>query len=219
MRQFIDHPFPVIEQINSDNGRRYKVPSGELYPSVTTVLSSKESPELDAWRESIGQEEARRVGARAGVKGSKVHEACENMLLGKETKWGMFDGEARNDFSTFIPVIENISIVHAIEKQMFSDKLKVAGTVDLICEYQGKLCILDWKTSRRVKDAEEITSYFMQMSVYALMFWEHTGIAIPHLCVQMTIDGYGLKTFWETPKKWIPQFIELRNKFKEERGF
>ena len=40
---------PILEQINSDSGRRYKTPKGDLYPSVTTVLGLGKEEKLKGW--------------------------------------------------------------------------------------------------------------------------------------------------------------------------
>jgi genome maintenance exonuclease 1 len=219
MPTFYNHNFPELEQINLPDGRRYRTPSGKLYPSVTTVLSSQPSPELDEWRAKVGEETANKISSKAAAKGSLVHEACENTLMGKDVKWGMFDAEAKEAFEVFKPVLDSISTVYAIETRMFSDTLEVAGTVDLIAEYEGKLCVLDWKTSSRFKSKEDIPNYFIQMSVYSAMFYEHTGIKIPDICVQMTAKDYGLITYWEKTKDWLPKFVDLRKKFKRDHGY
>lgn len=219
MPAFIEHNIPEINQINSETGRKYSTPDGKYYPSVTTVLSFQEKPELIAWRKRVGDAEANRISRIASTKGSKVHLACENYLLGKETIWGIAESDARESFQAFIPVLEKVTTVHAMETRMWSDKLEVAGTVDLIAEIDGELTILDWKTSSRYKRKEDIPDYFKQMASYSVMFYERTGIAIPNMTIQMTVPEIGLLTFKEKVKDWVPEFIAARKLFKQIKGY
>lgn len=219
MPTFIEHNIPKINQINSETGRKYSTPDGKFYPSVTTVLSFQEKPELIAWRKRVGDAEANRISKIASTKGSKVHLACENYLQGKETLWGIHESDTREAFQAFIPVLEKVTLVHAMETRMWSDKLEVAGTVDLIAEVDGELTVLDWKTSSRYKRKEDIPDYFKQMATYSVMFYERTGIAIPNMTIQMTVPEIGLLTFKEKVRDWVPEFIKVRKAFKEARGY
>jgi genome maintenance exonuclease 1 len=178
MPKFFDYNIPTIEQINSANGRRYSTPEGKFYPSVTSVLSVEENPHITAWRKRVGEAEADRISKQATTKGSKVHEACENYLQGKPTQWNLRESEAQEAFSVFIPVLDSVEEVHAMETRMWSDKLEVAGTVDLIARINGEMYVVDYKTSSRYKRKEDISDYFIQCAFYSLMFWERTGILI-----------------------------------------
>lgn len=219
MPNFIHYDIPLIKQINSETGRRYSTPEGKHYPSVTTVLSVEENPHLVAWRKRVGEEQANKISKIATTKGSKVHEACEDYLQGKETVWGLRESDARDAFQAFIPVLDSVTTVHAMETRMWSDKLEVAGTVDLIAEIDGELTILDWKTASRYKRREDIPDYFKQMASYSVMFYERTGIAVPNMVVQMTVPEIGLLTFRERVKDWVPAFMQARTKFRELRGY
>ena len=67
-------------------GRRYKVPSGKLYPSVTTVTGHLSNASLDAWKKRVGEEEAARISKRATDRGTRIHTLCEDFLKGKDRK-------------------------------------------------------------------------------------------------------------------------------------
>lgn len=219
MKRFVKHDLPEIEQINLPDRRLYQTPEGNRYPSVTTVLSILESPELDEWRLKVGPEEAARIGRIAADSGTKLHEACENYLLGRPTKWTMFDLNAKDMYKLCLPVLERIDAIHAIECRLYSDKLKVAGSVDLIGMLDGDLCIMDWKSSKRYKSKEDIPNYFMQCAAYAYMFWERTGIVVKKIKILMAIPEYGLLIHEENVADWIQKFIVTREKFAEIRGF
>ena len=56
------------------------------------------------------------------------------------------------------------------EVHLFSEELKVAGTCDLICEIDGELWVIDFKTSNHLQ-----TTYDLQSSAYAQMYKECYG--------------------------------------------
>ena len=56
------------------------------------------------------------------------------------------------------------------EVHLFSDKLKVAGTCDLVCEIDGEVWIIDFKTSNNIQ-----TTYELQTSVYSECYKECFG--------------------------------------------
>lgn len=219
MKKFLQYDIPAITQLNEATGRRYSTPEGKLYPSVTSVLAVEANPFLDAWRARVGEEAANKISKIATVRGSRVHEACENYLQGKTTEWGIAESDAEELFAALIPVLESVEVVHAMETRMWSDKLEVAGTVDLICEIDGELTIVDYKTSSRYKRKEDIPNYFHQMASYAVMFYERTGVVVPNMMVAMTVPEVGLLTYKEPVRPWVPGFLKLRRQFKEIKGY
>jgi hypothetical protein len=64
------------------------------------------------------------------------------------------------------------------EVHLFSDKLKVAGTCDLVCEIDDELWIIDFKTSNHLQ-----TTYDLQTAVYAKCYEECFGKKIDRLGV------------------------------------
>ena len=56
------------------------------------------------------------------------------------------------------------------EVHLFSDELKIAGTCDCICEIDGKLWVIDFKTSNHLQ-----TTYDLQSAAYAQMYKECFG--------------------------------------------
>lgn len=51
-----------------------------------------------------------------------------------------------------------------------SGHMRLAGRVDLVAEFDGQLSIIDFKTSKRKKQAFEIEEYFIQTALYAFMW-------------------------------------------------
>ena len=48
----------------TEQGRRYLTPSGDAYPSVTTILSEYNKKAIQAWRQRVGAEEANKIEAK-----------------------------------------------------------------------------------------------------------------------------------------------------------
>lgn len=67
------------------------------------------------------------------------------------------------------PLIQPISS----ELLVGDEKLGVAGTLDLLALEEGKVCVVDWKTSNAVND-----DYAIQVAVYGELFKRMTGIKV-----------------------------------------
>ena len=215
MKTFIHHDIPSIVQINSTGGRVYQTPTGEKYPSVTTIMGFLSAADVQAWRKRVGEEEANKVSARASKRGTAFHTLCENHLLEKHNKIDMFDQEM---FKTVVPHLDRIDNIHALETKLFSHRLKIAGTVDCIGEYNGKLSIIDFKSSKKVKQRDWIHNYFMQCAAYGYMFWEHTNIAINNIVVIMGVDDNPALIFEEPLKPWLEEFRNARRLYFNAKG-
>lgn len=215
MKTFIEHNFQPLKRIDSPNGRVYETSTGKAYPSVTSVLGMMDKSSLFEWRKRVGEEEANRISARASRRGTVIHSLCEDYLYGKNPEPSMFDAQV---FNSIKPHLDKIDNIHALESKLYSDFLQVAGTVDCIAEYDGKLSVIDFKTSRRLKTKEEIPGYFIQTAAYAVAFEERTGIPVSRLVIIMGVDDEQPLIFTEKRDTWIQQFIELREAFSKLKG-
>ena len=209
----IDHDIAKLKRIDGPNGRVYETPSGKAYPSVTAVTGLHGKAEIFAWRKRVGEEEANRISKRATTRGTRVHSLCEDYLSNKEVLVDMFD---QHTFKSMKSSLDRINNIHCLETQLYSDHLRVAGTVDCIAEFDGKLSVIDFKTSSRLKTRDEIHSYFQQCSAYAVMFEERTGIPVGKLVVIMSVDGEDTASiFVEKRNDWIEEFIKLREDYSK----
>jgi genome maintenance exonuclease 1 len=215
MPTFIDYGIPKIKRIDGlPQGRLYETPSGVRYPSVTTVVGSiGDKSYLIEWRAKVGDAVANKITQDASRRGTLLHERCENFLLGQPVEFTIYQHIEREMFSYFLPVLKSIEEIHALETTLWSDKIKVAGTVDLIAKHDGVLKVIDWKNARRYKSKEEIPGYFAQMAAYAYMFYERTGVVIPRIMVVITVEDYGLVTYEEDVRDHLPVFLSARKQF------
>lgn len=213
MFEHIHHDIPKLVRIDSEGGRVYETPTGTKYPSVTSVIGILGKAAIHEWRARVGEEEANRVSARAAKRGTSIHSLCEDYLLNKDVKPNIFDLEV---FNSIKPRLDKISEVHCLETQLFSHHLRVAGTVDCIARYAGKMSVIDFKTSKRLKTRDEIHTYFMQTAAYAVMFEELTGIPVSQLVIIMAVDDYKEPlVFIEKRDDWIDEFINVREDYSK----
>jgi len=164
------------------------------------------------WRKRVGEEEANRISARAARRGTAMHTLCENYLRGTPIEPDSFDNDMWKSIQPFVDKIDNI---HALETPLYSDHLQVAGTVDCIAEYEGRLSVIDFKTSKRIKRSEDIKNYFMQCSAYAVAFEELVKIPVSRLVIIMGVDDEDPIVFNEKRDSWIGDFIELRESYRK----
>ena len=216
MKNFICHELPKLERVTNPDGKRvYKTPSGAAYPSVTTVTGLHTAKGIAEWRARVGNEEANKISARASSRGTRIHSLCESYLRGESAEPDIFDAEMFNSIKFLLNDIDNI---HCLEDPLYSDHLQVAGTVDCIAEFQGKLSVIDFKTSSRPKDRDDIHNYFMQTAAYAVAFEERTGIPIGRMVVIMAVDNDDPRWFIEKRDNWIGGFKKLRLDYRNKYG-
>ena len=213
--QHIAHDIPNLVRVDTENGRLYQTASGRAYPSVTAVTGLLGKEDIIEWRKRVGEEQANRISTRAAKRGTAVHKLCESYLLNEALEVSIFDIES---FNSLVPELDKINNIHCLETKLYSDYLQVAGTVDCIAEYEGKLSVIDFKTSGREKQRDEIHNYFMQTAAYAVMFEERTGIPVSRLVILMSIDDHGVAIFNEKRDAWISQFINLREEYRKWKG-
>lgn len=210
---------PDLHCDTTPTGRFYYPPTGEKYPSVTTVLSIMEKDGLEKWKKSVGEEEAARIVTQAGIRGTEVHLIAEEYI---DNKPDYAVGKMPTNMFTFNqikPLLDkHLDNIWFQEAPLYSHFIRVAGRVDLVAEWDGKLSIIDFKTSRKPKKREWITNYFMQESFYAVAFEERVGKPIKQLVTIVAVDGDDSQVFIENRDDHIHNFIALRKKYTELKG-
>ena len=216
MTNFIhENPLGDIElNTVTENGKRcYVTPTGEKYPSVTTVLSNYKKDGIIKWRKRVGDKEANKISTQASRRGTKVHKLCEDYLNNDSTFKG-YTPDNVDMFKTIQPTLNEIEVVYAQERTLFSHHLKTAGRVDCVGKFRGKTHIIDFKTSNKPKKWEWIDNYFMQGSAYSVMWEEMTGVPVPYIAIIIAVADDTPQVFVENRDTWINKFIEVRNDYK-----
>lgn len=186
----IDLGYDEMEAVTSDTGRVYQTPNGKKYPSITTVLGHFGKHAIMEWRKRVGEQEANRISARAAGRGTALHTLCERYIDNLEPFDEKTMPHVKSMFNSIKSVIdERVGKVYLQEKPLYSDHLRIAGRVDLIAEFDGVVSIIDFKTSSRIKQSEDIKGYFEQESAYAVMFEERTKIPVVNLVTLMAVEN------------------------------
>lgn len=206
-----------LESQTTEIGRKYITPTGNTYPSITTVLGFLSKKDILAWRKRVGEEEANRISRQACARGTKMHTLVEKYLQNEKILIKEEMPHIQIGFNSIKQVLDkHIDNIRMQETPLFSDHLGVAGRVDLIAEFDGRLSVIDIKTSSRVKTEDDIESYFMQESAYAIMFEERTKIPITQLVTLMVVDSDpNILVFKQHRDKWSRKLIETINAYKE----
>jgi CRISPR/Cas system-associated exonuclease Cas4 (RecB family) len=218
MFKHVDHGvvLPTLTRETTESGRKYFTPEGNAYPSITTVLGILGKEAIIEWRKRVGEEEANKVSRQASTRGTAVHKLAEDYVDNKPDWKGKHMPANIATFNSIKPILdEKLDNIWMQEVFLYSDKLKCAGQVDCIGEWEGVLSIIDFKTSRRVKKKEDITNYFIQMCFYAAAFLERTGIAIKQAVVVMAVDDNEPLIFKVNTYEYLEHFIAVRKKYKE----
>ena len=214
---------PEITAKTADGIRLYETPEGNKYPSITTVLSVKNKKGLFEWRKRVGEEVANYVARKAANRGTAVHHMCEdflnNMPLNYPDQW-------KKHKQKFLPyvlfkqlresVLQKVNNIYAQECGLYSDKYKVAGRVDCIAEYNGKLSIIDFKTSTKERSDAWNESYYIQASAYAEMFEERTGIAINQICILVVTEDGVVQEFVKDKTEYLPMLTDTIKEWEEK---
>lgn len=162
---------PDLNRVEFLDDRFYQY-GEEYFPSVTTVLDVwPKGFGFNQWLKDVGNN-AGQIVERAGKDGTIVHEAVEALLLGLPVKWANDKGAAmytRQQWEMIGRAYEFISNpeikILATETQVYSERWKVAGTVDLVAMIDGQIWLIDFKTSNALH-----TTHELQLAAYAT-FW------------------------------------------------
>ena len=163
------------------------------YPSVTTILAAagpsktglmnwkeeqailsalslpRESGETDADFAKRVVLDSRKEVEAAAARGTHIHSLAEILINGEEP------GELVNGYETHFKSLKewhkDVTKVHASESVMVNEAEGYAGRVDIICDINGEIEVVDFKT-RKFKNgkAAAYETDLLQLSAYAYAF-------------------------------------------------
>ncbi len=219
MFEHVNVELTEMDAVTTDSGRKYKTPEGINLPSITTVLSILSRDSIAAWRKRVGEAEANRISHRASTRGTSVHEIIEKYIDNDPNYKDGYTPDIIASLNDVKPILDkSIGKVYAQEAPLYSNHLGVAGRVDCIAEFDGKLSIIDFKTSMKPKKKDWIKNYFMQEAAYAIMFEERTQIPIVQLVTIISVDGHDPQVFIEHRDNWVRPLRETIEKYNEEQS-
>jgi len=201
---------PVTKGKKVDGFRFYDI-DGTAYPSVTTVLGIKKKEELQGWRNKIGEDVANWEMGRAARRGKATHLLVEEYLKGKTpSERGVLP---LGLFKLLRPYIDQIDNIHLLETIMYSPKLTIAGQVDCIAEYNGKLSVIDFKTANKERQESWIDNYFLQTTAYAQMYEETYGKNIDQIVILLASEDGSVQNFIKQKKDYMTPLMKSIDDF------
>lgn len=211
----VDLGYGDLVAVTLPSGRKYIDPDGNEYPSITTVLGASGKESLQKWKDRVGEEAANAIGFRASNRGEAVHELIEKYLDNEALPKVM--PHIMQSLNSLKPFLHRIGTIYAQECPLYSKHLGVAGRVDCVAEFDGKLSIIDFKTSLKPKKKEWISKYFMQETAYAIMWEERTGKPITQLVTIMDVDDNEPLLFIEHRDNWAKQLLQTIDDYKNPK--
>ncbi len=166
-----------MESETLHNGKRtYFTPDGPA-TSVTTILSTLPHPELDRWRERVGESEAFRVSKEATDIGSRMHDRLEHYVKDEEyIDTGIPEEAFAKRMFQLVKTtgLSRVSEIWGVEVALYCHNL-YAGRTDLVGVYNGIPSIIDYKTSKFFKSSKYLDQYRLQLCAYAIAHDEMFG--------------------------------------------
>ena len=225
MKHNNSYTYPKTVRTDIGGKRHYDIDGGKWkLPSVTTILSATQSAEkresLANWRKREGEENAARLVATSGARGTAMHKILEKYILEQgyldQTEVGK---EAHN---MAIQVIQqglcNVSEYYGSEATLYYPGL-YAGQTDLIGLHKSDLAVIDFKQTNKPKKREWIEDYCIQLAAYTMAhnYVYKTGIqkGVIMMCSkdnfyqEFIIQGLEMK-------KYMHMFLKRVDKYYDE---
>ena len=201
-----------IRSLEENNIRLYSTPGG-IFPSVTPVVGWDKRLFFESWRIKNKQE-----SERVCTRGTNLHSLVENYIMGKEVNLNNLDYKTQDLFHLIKPKVDELDEIYALETPLWSTKLGLAGRVDCIGIYEGKIQVIDFKGSTRPKDIRDIQNYFLQATAYCLMWQERTGEKIKDFSIFLASEEGIMQVFTEKTVNFVSDLKKAIDNFKEVKN-
>ncbi len=132
------------------------------YPRVTKIVGIKEKPALYYFYASLkNYAEGERIKKKSADEGTRIHEAVEAILTNKTPVVAKDIAPSIKAFREFISKTRIEAEPDFIEHRVVNHEHRYAGTIDAIALINGKLGVLDVKTSQGI-----FRDYSLQTAAY-----------------------------------------------------
>jgi len=213
-----DQPnYKEITAETKNNRRWYPIREGVSYPSVTTMLGHAPKPWLEEWRESMGREKADIETKRCSDRGTAVHLMAERYLQNDKAPTKKQLGDHIKLYNQIKLTLNKVDNIRAQEIPLFSDRLRLAGRVDVVGDYDGKLAVIDFKTSNTPKDLGMVEDYFLQSTAYAIMYFEMFDVPIEDIVIIIAVErGMVPMVFVKKIDDYVKPLLDRINTFYDD---
>jgi len=163
-----------------EDSHSYRV-DGIRIPSVTKIVDACFPKFLTDWALSIGEEEYRRVIDEALEIGNATHKFCESFI---KQEYNELEGDLTPSCEAFLKwyAWSDAEFLDA-ERKIYCDKFKYAGTVDAVAKINGRVCVIDFKTSKKI-----YKPYHLQVAAYCQAVKRMDGLRKWPLGVILRLD-------------------------------
>lgn len=187
----------IYDEINHQYYR-----NGKLLPSVTEICDPISFQRLDALQKTLLE--------KAKARGSRCHELAEEYLLVGELDIDEIEAEYLPYIQQFVLWVKTYKPkVLYTEKRLFSDLF--AGTLDLICQIDGKTVIVDYKFTSAI----DKKSLSVQLEGYNRLCKENEIFVDDVWFLHIKKDGFVFKPILKD-SEWFDLLLKHNLKLKEK---
>ncbi len=153
--------FRDVNHFKSTTG--YDIEDFEWVPRVTSILDIKSKPALYHFYAGLNNfKEGEKIKQKSADEGTLVHETIQDILTGKPRT---IDKEIKPSIDAALAFVDRHNIVldpEYVEKQLVNREDRYAGTMDALATINGRLGVLDIKTSQAIyRDYDLQTAAYM----------------------------------------------------------
>jgi len=216
--------YEKLKRVEINGKRRYAAPGGAPVASVTTILGeTKDKTHLIAWKKRVGEQKAQEIVTEASGVGTRMHKYLEDYI-----EFGEWPTAGSNPYAqqahmmaTKIKVyaMDDVDEVWGSEVPLYVPNI-YAGTTDLVGQYKGNPCIMDFKQTNKPKKLEWVEDYFLQLTAYAIAHNEVHGTDIRegHIFMCSRAGEYQQFDLWpdefpEWEQEWWRRVYQYYEKF------
>lgn len=198
------YQYKNLRRTHSNKKRSYISPDNQILVSVTTILdSTKDKSGLMEWRKRIGENRANEIVREAANVGTRMHRYLEDYILTgvwSEPGSNLVSQKSHKMAAVILKqALANVDEIWGSEVPLYVPNL-YAGTTDLVGVYKGHDAIMDFKQSNRLKKAEWIEDYYLQLALYIEAHNDMFGTDIRHGHVFMCTKELEYQQFDLTPE-------------------
>ena len=166
------YKYERLQRVEVDGKRRYAAPGHPPVASVTTILSgTKDMTHLIEWRKRVGEKKAQEITTEAAGVGTRMHKYLEDYIEFGEWPTAGSNPYAQQAHMMATQVRDNAMVdvdeIWGSEVPLYVPGI-YAGTTDLVGQYKGNPCIMDFKQTNKPKKLEWVEDYFLQLTAYAI---------------------------------------------------
>ena len=217
--------YKTIQRKSVDGKRKYLTPDGGAVASVTTILdATKDKTHLIAWKKRVGEKKAQEIVTEASGVGTRMHKYLEDYV-----EFGTWADPGSNPYAKQAHMmatqvkekaLSQVDEIWGSEVALYVPQM-YAGTTDLVGQYKGQPCIMDFKQTNKPKKLEWVQDYFLQLTAYAIAHNEiyDTNICEGHIFMCSRAGEYQQFDLWPHEfKDWQQEWWNRVYAYYEKHG-